>query len=1256
MHTRPLIVAAYLHVLAFAMLGMGAISLIGYLLLEQPTHHNVVLLPDSALMSVLMGGLILAVTRQALAARNLLAALLIVLTLYSLLHNLLAGGADIGQSWLSGFLRMRSGLALSMLLATLALYLSGGARLARRAACLVGGALMILAILSQLADSWPTLGIVRLGFKHGSTHVANLFALCLGLSIIVLSLRPRAEHGLLDPRTLTAGVIGTLLACCSWYLLSMQAIHNINREGDLLLAKMASATTQQLHSHLALMQRMADRWLIVERMPSPRLWQQEAHSYLRDFPNLELLALLDHDLVPSLLEARQPGKAVWLQQFIAEARQRSWLQQVRDGSHAQISSTRDYGAARTRNALLASPLQLPGQPPLLLVASFNVSAALDSLLGSDLNGFVVHAHEGDRLLYDSTDGPTHYATPVSQRSLLLPQGQTWQLSAYVHNPLALNAATHLATLTLLFGLALSFFLLLSQRLAWLATKRSQQLQSTNQDLQQSLSLQLRTQNLNQRIMQFTHDVLCSIDRQGRFHELSPSCEKLFGYPAQNLIGQAFIDLVLAEDRQQTQEEIVAGMQARASHTLRNRCRHRDGRILHILWTVDWSEQEQTLFAVAHDITPLVVNEAYAESQREILSMISNDRPLGETLEALCLMIEAQQPGALCSVLLLDASGQRLHTGAAPNLPQAYNQAIDGLAIGPSGGSCGTAAFLLKLVISEDIRSDPLWQDCRELALAHGLMACWSFPLISHDGKGLGTFGVYYHQPQTPDDEQIQLLATAAQLAAIGIARAADRRHLQESQQRFRSLFAFNPDPVFSFDLHGHFLSINDAGQQLLGLSEAEIIGKHFTGLITSDQQAQIREHLRAASAGTPQHYETRLQDRQHRPMTLDVTNLPIMIDGQIVGVFGIAKDVSGYKQALAEAQALAERLRNTLESISDAFYTLDSDWRFTYVNPEAERLLQASAPDLLGQQLWLAFPGSYDSEIGEHYRQAMSRAQTCHFESFYAPLGSWFELHVYPSEEGLAVYFQNISERRQTQQELQVTLLELERSNKELQEFAFVASHDLQEPLRKIQAFSERLASRSAALDGESRDYLQRMASAAARMQALIIDLLNYSRVNTRGQPLQPLDLNQVLVEVLGDMETAIEQNLARIEYPPLPRVLGDPSQLRQLLQNLLSNALKFQAPGNRPLIRLYAEAQYATHWTLCIADNGIGFDEKYLDRIFNPFQRLHGREAYAGTGIGLAIVKKIAERHGARTTASSVPGQGSVFRITFPTLDRASQ
>ncbi|MNZ42448.1 Phytochrome-like protein cph1 [compost metagenome] len=232
-------------------------------------------------------------------------------------------------------------------------------------------------------------------------------------------------------------------------------------------------------------------------------------------------------------------------------------------------------------------------------------------------------------------------------------------------------------------------------------------------------------------------------------------------------------------------------------------------------------------------------------------------------------------------------------------------------------------------------------------------------------------------------------------------------------------------------------------------------------------------------------------------------------------------------------------------------------------------------------------------------------------------------------------------------------LAELERSNRELQEFAFVASHDLQEPLRKIQTFAERLQTRADALDEQGRDYLTRMSSAAARMQALIRDLLAYSRVATRREPFIRLELDRVLDEVLQDLEGTVESSGAQIEREPLPTIDGDPSQIRQLLQNLLSNAIKFHKPGQLPNIRIYAENQPTGEWSLCVSDNGVGFDEKYLDRIFNPFQRLHSRQEYPGTGIGLAIVKKIAERHFARLSASSQPGGGALFRLTFPASDK---
>ncbi|MFB2768361.1 PAS domain-containing protein [Pelatocladus sp. BLCC-F211] len=234
---------------------------------------------------------------------------------------------------------------------------------------------------------------------------------------------------------------------------------------------------------------------------------------------------------------------------------------------------------------------------------------------------------------------------------------------------------------------------------------------------------------------------------------------------------------------------------------------------------------------------------------------------------------------------------------------------------------------------------------------------------------------------------------------------------------------------------------------------------------------------------------------------------------------------------------------------------------------------------------------------------------------------------------------------------------ELSRSNNELQEFAFVASHDLQEPLRKIKTFGDRLkASCGDVLPEQGHDYLERIQNAARRMQILIEDLLSLSRVTTRAQPFIPVDLLQVTQEVLSDLEISIQQTGAKIEIGELSTINADPLQIRQLLQNLIGNALKFHRPKVRPIVKIYSQAllepsehSSAEKCQIIVEDNGIGFNEKYLDRIFNVFQRLHGRSEYEGTGIGLAICRKIVERHHGSITARSEPGQGAKFIVTLP-------
>jgi len=255
-----------------------------------------------------------------------------------------------------------------------------------------------------------------------------------------------------------------------------------------------------------------------------------------------------------------------------------------------------------------------------------------------------------------------------------------------------------------------------------------------------------------------------------------------------------------------------------------------------------------------------------------------------------------------------------------------------------------------------------------------------------------------------------------------------------------------------------------------------------------------------------------------------------------------------------------------------------------------------------------------------------------------------------------------VAERQRAEAALIATVRQLERSNRELQDFAYVASHDLQEPLRKIRAFGDRLKSQCAeALSTRGRDYLERMQQAAARMQTLIEDLLTFSRVTTKAQPFRSVDLDKVAREVVADLEVRLEQVNGRIDLAHLPTIEADPMQMRQLLQNLLGNVLKFSQPEPRPVVRLSsssapepggspaANGSRTQYCQLLVEDNGIGFDEQYLDRIFVPFQRLHGRGEYEGTGIGLAICRKIAERHSGQITARSTPGQGATFIVTLP-------
>ncbi len=366
-----------------------------------------------------------------------------------------------------------------------------------------------------------------------------------------------------------------------------------------------------------------------------------------------------------------------------------------------------------------------------------------------------------------------------------------------------------------------------------------------------------------------------------------------------------------------------------------------------------------------------------------------------------------------------------------------------------------------------------------------------------------------------------------------------------------------------------------------------------------------------------------------------------------------------------EIQKLKQRYESMLNSAGEGIYALDTQARIIFVNPATLAITGWSSEEMMGR---------WEGEIFRHdtnrieARRSEDRARTdC--ELFYRKDGSTFPVEYTCApimecdrEIGTVVVFKDITERKRAEDTLNRKAAELARSNAELEQFAYVASHDLQEPLRKIQAFGERLKAKVDAVGlQDGRDYLDRMQGAAARMSTLISDLLTFSRVISASQPFVPVDLNTIVKGVLSDLEVRIEQTKARVEAGALPTIEADPTQMRQLLQNLIGNALKFQPPEAQPHIRIEAriitspfagspdEDPYAEQCALSVQDNGIGFDEKYSDKIFAVFQRLHGRTEFEGTGVGLAVCRRISDRHGGTIHANSRPGEGARFVVTLP-------
>ena len=543
-----------------------------------------------------------------------------------------------------------------------------------------------------------------------------------------------------------------------------------------------------------------------------------------------------------------------------------------------------------------------------------------------------------------------------------------------------------------------------------------------------------------------------------------------------------------------------------------------------------------------------------------------------------------------------------------------------------------------------------------------------FRIISKDGelKHLSTSGKFIR------DKSGNKISARGTLLDITKIRQAEEE-LRDSKNRFEIVFENSPLGILVIARSNQILQANPTICQMLGYSLEEILQLNLYEITHPEDRKIINQKIREIikEGLDSSDLQLRLVTKVGDVVWINYNGAILRdLDGEIDLGIGILENITMQRYAQHALQESIETFRGFMEQSTDGIMLTDPAGKITVWSKGMEKNTGIPPEKALGQFVWdiqIQFPP-------EHWRSKGNKEE---FKARFDQITKDFASnsgHLMPdsiiqtetgelksvqvvtfpiqTEKGVLVgsIHRDVTEQKQAQEELKELMVSLDRSNKELEQFAYIASHDLQEPLRKIQTFGDRLISNYLDdLDDRASDFLIRMQDAANRGQKMVEALLLYSRVTTQGKPFAKSDLNHILKNVLSDLEVQIESQQGDVQVEELPSIECDPTQMHQLFQNLISNALKFHKSDQAPFVQVECRKKDLNHVEITVTDQGIGFDESYSDQIFQPFQRLHGHSEYEGSGIGLSICKKIVERHGGRIDATSQPAKGSIFTIKLP-------
>lgn len=736
-----------------------------------------------------------------------------------------------------------------------------------------------------------------------------------------------------------------------------------------------------------------------------------------------------------------------------------------------------------------------------------------------------------------------------------------------------------------------------------------------EDLANTAGAEIKRKQLEQElneIFSFAPDIISISGSDGYFKKINPAACELLEYTEEELLAVPFINFIHPEDKEKSLDRIRRIANGTRGPYFENRFISKSGKVRWLAWTSTPSTEEGLIFGVAKDIT----------DKKELETLLGKANRLA--------LLGSWEADLVKGTVFWSEITREIHEVDPDFVPTIEN----GLDFYKEGSN----KEIVVQAVQEAITGGSSWDLELRIITAKG------------KEKWIKTIG----KTEMADGKCVRLYGSFQDIDN----QKKTEIELQHSIKTLKDYtFALDESSIIAItDSKGVILSINDNFCKISKYSREELIGNTHRVINSGYHSKEFFIDLwRTISSGRTWRGEIKNRAKDGQFYWVYTTITPFLdSNGKPLQYLAIRFDITEKKMA-EEIMINALTEKNTiLESIDDSFFAVDRNWIVTYWNNRAEKMIGKSKSEVIGNNFWDVFADAIDSLSYIKYHEAIETRQVIHFEDFYVTLGRWYEISAFPSENGLSVYFKDITERKLSEirlNELNVSLQkqtkELAISNAELEQFAYVASHDLQEPLRMVTGFLTQLDKKyGSIIDEKGKKYIDFAVDGAKRMRQIILDLLEFSRVGRGEEDQEEIDLNELIDETKILFRKQIEEKKAHIQSADLPSITSFKVPLRLIFQNLIGNALKYTRQNVPAEIHINAE-ETADTWQFTVSDNGIGISPEYFDKIFIIFQRLHNKDEFSGTGMGLAICKKIVENLGGTIWIESAEGEGSTFYFT---------